>query len=53
MFGYANNAETKRTHLKLEKAMYSTVQAPLAFWKECAKHLQNIEMMQSRTNMCV
>ena len=33
--------------------MYGTVQAPLAFWKENAKHLHRIGMLQSKADPCV
>lgn len=53
MFGYIPEHETKGTCLRLERAMYGTVQAPLAFWKECAKHLRKIGMTQSKADPCV
>jgi transposase InsO family protein len=53
MFGYVDEADTKGTCLKLEKAMYGAVQSPRAFWNENAKHLINIGMKQSKTDPCV
>ena len=53
MFGFVDEDETYNTCLKLEKAMYGTIQAPLAFWKENAKHLHRIGMLQSKADPCV
>ena len=53
MFGFVDEEETHNTVLKLEKAMYGAVQAPLAFWKENANHLRRMGMMQSKTDPCV
>jgi hypothetical protein len=53
MFGFVDEEETRNTCLKLEKAMYGAVQAPLAFWKENAKHLRRLGMLQSKTDPCV
>jgi hypothetical protein len=53
MFGYFRQEDTEGTCIKLKKAMYGTVQAPLAFWKENAKHLLKMGMIQSRADPCV
>jgi Reverse transcriptase (RNA-dependent DNA polymerase)/gag-polypeptide of LTR copia-type/Zinc knuckle len=53
MFGFVNREETEDTCLRLEKAMYGTVQAPLAFYKENAKHMIKIGMVQSKADPCV
>jgi len=53
MFGFVDEEETRDTCLKLEKAMYGAVQAPLAFWKENAKHLRRMGMVQSKADPCV
>ncbi|MFM8622139.1 MAG: reverse transcriptase domain-containing protein, partial [Holophagaceae bacterium] len=51
--GFVNRKETEGTCIHLGKAMYGTVQAPLAFFNEFAKLLRKIGLTQSKTDPCV
>jgi len=53
MLGFVNYKSTEGTCVHLAKAMYGTVQAPLAFFNEFAKHLRKLKMVQSKTDPCV
>ncbi|MFM5988005.1 MAG: reverse transcriptase domain-containing protein [Sphaerospermopsis kisseleviana] len=53
MLGFVSYKDTEGTCIKLGKAMYGTVQAPLAFFNEFAKHLKKIGLTQSKTDPCV
>jgi Reverse transcriptase (RNA-dependent DNA polymerase) len=51
--GLVTSDEMDGTCLRLARAMYGTVQAPLAFFNELAKYLVSIGMIQSTADPCV
>ncbi|MFM8621801.1 MAG: reverse transcriptase domain-containing protein, partial [Holophagaceae bacterium] len=53
LLGFLDCKSTEGTCAHLGKAMYGTVQAPLAFFKEFARYLKKIGLTQSETDPCV